>query len=113
VHEYSIVQALMERVETEAAAHGAVAVDRVIVRIGELSGVEVGLLHTAYMTFRERTLCEHAPLEIFEVRAEWSCRSCGDPIARGGALRCASCGGPARLRQGDEILLERIEMEVP
>ena len=27
-------------------------------------------------------------------------------------LRCAACGTPARLVAGDEILLERIEMEV-
>jgi hydrogenase nickel incorporation protein HypA/HybF len=113
MHEYSIVQALMERIETEAAARGSIAVERVVVRIGELSGVDVGLLHTAYMTFRERTLCERAPLEIAEVAAEWSCRSCGEPIARGAVLKCAACAGPARLRQGDEILLERIEMEVP
>jgi hydrogenase nickel incorporation protein HypA/HybF len=113
MHEYSIVQALMERIEAEAAARGAIAVDRVVVRIGELSGVDVGLLHTAYVTFRERTICERAPLEIAEAAAEWNCRTCGGPIARGAALRCTACGGPARLRQGDEILLERIEMEVP
>lgn len=113
MHEYSIVQALMDRVESEAAARGATAVDRVVVRIGELSGVEIELLRTAYLTFRERTICERAPLEIAEVAAEWSCRACGAPIARGAALTCAACGGPGRLRQGDEILLERIEMEVP
>ena len=62
MHEYSIVQALLERVEAEAAARGAVAVERVVVQIGELSGVEIELLATAYDTFRERTICERAPL---------------------------------------------------
>jgi hypothetical protein len=28
-------------------------------------------------------------------------------------LRCRDCGVPARLIGGDEILLDRIEMEVP
>jgi hydrogenase nickel incorporation protein HypA/HybF len=112
VHEYSIVQALMERIEAEAAARGAIAVERVVVQIGELSGVEIELLATAYDTFRERTICERAPLEIKAVPAEWACRECGEPIARGQALRCPGCGGPARLRRGDEIVLERLEMEV-
>jgi Zn finger protein HypA/HybF involved in hydrogenase expression len=28
-------------------------------------------------------------------------------------LQCPRCGVPARLAQGDEIVLDRIEMEVP
>jgi hydrogenase nickel incorporation protein HypA/HybF len=112
VHEYSIVQALMERVEAEAAARQAVSVSRVFVRIGELSGVDHELLATAYRMWCERTVCEGAELEITRVPAEWSCRACGAPVERGARLQCAACGGRVALRHGDEILLERIEMEV-
>ena len=38
MHEYSIVQALLERVREEARAHGAHSVHRLHVSIGELSG---------------------------------------------------------------------------
>ena len=41
MHEYSLMVALMERVEEEAAAHRALAVHRVRVRIGELSGIDL------------------------------------------------------------------------
>ena len=34
-------------------------------------------------------------------------------VARGAILRCDTCGHPARLTHGDEIILERIEMEAP
>ncbi len=112
MHEYSIVRALMTRVEEEARARGATAVERVSVRIGELSGVEVELLQTAYRTCRERTICDHAALDVELVRAEWICRDCQAAITRGGRLQCPACGGAAVLRGGDEILLERIEMEV-
>lgn len=112
MHEYSIVQALVEKVEAEAAARGAISVNRVRVRIGELSGVEIELLETAYLTFRERTICEQAPLEIDAVLAVWKCRDCGGPIPRGGILCCPSCGGGAVLVQGDEIVLDRLELEV-
>jgi hydrogenase nickel incorporation protein HypA/HybF len=112
MHEYSIVQALVDRVEQEAAARHAVSVDRLVLRIGELSGVEVELLTTAYLTFRERTICARAALEVATVPAAWACRTCGEPVRRGAALRCAACGGPAALLRGDEIILERIEMEV-
>ena len=112
MHEYSIVAALIDQVEREAKTRGA-EVHRVHVAIGELAGVEIELLRTAYDTFTERTLCDGAPLEIRPVAAEWRCPRCDVAIARGGRLRCARCGGPARLTRGDEIVLERIEMEVP
>ena len=112
VHEYSIVQALVDRVEAEAHARQAIAVERVVVSIGELSGVEVELLRTAYETYRTRTICERAPLDVTFVPAEWVCRPCAAPVGAAGIRRCPACGGPATLQRGDEILLERIDMEV-
>ena len=113
MHEYSIVQALVERVDAEARARRATAVHRLCVRIGELSGVEVDLLTTAYETFRERTICERAELDLQLVPARWECPACRSAIASGDVLTCPSCAMAARLVQGDEIMLDRIEMEVP
>lgn len=113
MHEYSIVEALLARVDAEARAKGATAVHRLTVRIGELSGVEIELLVAAYATFRDRTICADADLDVRPVAARWSCPQCGEAIARGSMLQCPRCGVPARLAQGDEILLDRIEMEVP
>jgi hydrogenase nickel incorporation protein HypA/HybF len=113
VHEYSIVEALLARVDAEARARGATAVHRLTVRIGELSGVEIDLFATAFATFRDRTICAHANLEVMAVPAVWKCPVCGRQIEHGSMLQCAACGVPGRLSQGDEILLDRIEMEVP
>ena len=113
MHEYSIVQALVERVDAEARARQATAVHRLSIRIGELSGVEVELLTTAYETFRERTVCESAELHVTMVAAQWECPACRRAIGRGDLLSCPICAVPARLAQGDEIMLDRIEMEVP
>ena len=113
MHEYSIVQALVARVECEAHARRAAAVHRLSVRIGELSGVDAGLLMTAFETFRARTICAGAELAIESVRAKWECPRCRTDVGVGNLLRCARCDLPARLAAGDEIVLERIEMEVP
>ena len=110
--EYSIVAALVEKVDAIARERGAVSVRRLLVRIGELSGVETELLATAYATFREKTVCENADMTILPVAARWACGQCGLPVSRGEVLRCRACGAPARLAEGDEITLERIEMEV-
>jgi hydrogenase nickel incorporation protein HypA/HybF len=113
MHEYSIVASLVGAVETEAAARGAARVHRLHVDIGELAGVELDLLATAFDTFRAGTICDGADLEIHPVAAEWRCTGCGQPIPVGQILRCNDCGQPARLTRGDEIVLARIEMEVP
>src|SRR5271166_3593520 len=111
MHEYSIVGALIEEVDAAARSRGATAVRRVCVRIGELSGVDRELLATAYEVFRERTVCADAALSIERAAARWECSQCGCELLRQGVLRCAVCGAAARLAQGDEILLMRIEME--
>lgn len=113
MHEYSIIQALVTRVEQEARSRGATAVHGLRVSLGELSGVDPELLATAYETFKAGTVCKDATLELCSVKAAWRCRSCGTQVESGQVLRCTKCGAPARLAQGDEILLEQIDMEVP
>ena len=113
MHEYSLIQSLLDSVERTAAAHGATVVRRLRLQIGEMSGVETALLRAAYETFTDRSICAGAELEIVPVAVRWGCPACGTELAPGGALRCDGCGGPARLVAGDEIVLERIEMEVP
>jgi hydrogenase nickel incorporation protein HypA/HybF len=113
MHEYAIVQALVERVEREARARRAAAVHRLSVRIGELSGVDIELLTTAFATFRDRTICEGADLAVERVAARWECPRCQERVGTGSLLRCQRCDAPARLAAGDEIVLDRIEMEVP
>jgi hydrogenase nickel incorporation protein HypA/HybF len=114
MHEYSLVEALVSRVELEARRRGALAVHRLSVRVGELAGVDPELFRTAYETFRAGTICAAAPLTLTRVPASWSCPRCRTPIARGAVLRCAACDAPARLDEGgDALTLDGIEMEVP
>ncbi len=112
MHEYSIVQSLIELAEQQARDHGASRIDRLEVAIGELSGVETELLARAYETFRDRTLCSQADLVIHPVPARWRCPRCGRSPERGAALTCPDCDVPFRLETGEEIILERIGLEV-
>ena len=113
MHEYSVVSALLDRVEAEARSRSATTVKRIRVRIGELSGIEPDLFATAFATFREKTICANAELQIDRVETRWSCAACGRRFQAGEALSCEPCGLPARLEGGDEIMLDQIEMEVP
>ena len=112
MHEYSLVEALLARVEREAQRRNAVAVRRLSLRIGDLAGVERELFETAYATCREGTACAEAELVVRPVRVRWACSACGKDMASGDVLTCPDCRSPARLVEGDEIVLDRIEMEV-
>jgi hydrogenase nickel incorporation protein HypA/HybF len=112
MHEYSIASALLDRILLEAEERRALSVASVDVRIGALAGIELSALAAAWELVREGTKAEGAPLRIVEVEAAWRCPACGIGIPRGERLRCGRCGGAARLDNGDEVLLERIELEV-
>ena len=114
MHEYSLVEALVRRVEEEAGRRGATAVHGLRVSLGELAGVDPELFRTAYETFRAGTRCAEAALTLTVFPARWSCPRCGIEIPRGAALRCPTCREPARMAEkADALLLESIEMEVP
>lgn len=113
MHEYSIVQSLVDSVEAAVKQAPDAVVLHVHVEIGDLSGVDVDLLTTAFETFRDGTCCASADLVIQRVSTQWVCPSCDRPIANGAVLQCPNCHEPARLTRGDEIILRQIEMEVP
>ncbi len=110
MHEYSLVQALVDDVARHVRGREGV-VRRVKVRIGVLSGVDPELFVTAYETFRPQTVCEDAELLLSRVAPRWSCAVCGHDIATGDRLQC--CGAPARLVEGDDLVLEQLELEAP
>ncbi len=112
MHEYSLVSAMAERVLREARTRNAVAVHRLSVRIGALTGVEPQLFASAFTLVRPGLLAA-AALEIERAEAAWACPRCQATISDGDTLQCAACGIPAKLVSGDEILLEQIEMEGP
>jgi hydrogenase nickel incorporation protein HypA/HybF len=112
MHEYSIVSALLDRVENEARRHAHAEVLGIRVRVGELAGVDADLLRTAWSVFREGTVCARAEIELAGEPAHWVCSRCEGAIQAGAVLRCPGCGAGARLVSGDALVLERIEMEV-
>lgn len=112
MHEYSIVSALLDRVEAEARARGASSVATVRVALGAQSGVDPELLRSAFEIARAGTPCAGAELDLRMVAPEWRCRNCDRTLGGDGPLRCPQCDAPAKLVAGDEIVLERLELEV-
>jgi hydrogenase nickel incorporation protein HypA/HybF len=115
MHELSICQALLDQVEEIAGQHGATRVDRILLRVGPLSGLEPALLQSAYGIAAAGTIAESAELVIEPAPVRVECLDCGsDSDAAPNRLLCAACGGfRTRLLSGDELLLAKLEMTIP
>jgi hydrogenase nickel incorporation protein HypA/HybF len=113
VHELAVCQGLMRQVEQVAAAHGASAVELVILQIGELSGVEPPLLERAFEIARAGTVAEDAELEIRTGPVVVQCRECGGKSAvPPNRLLCSYCGEwRVRVVEGEELLLLSVELD--
>jgi hydrogenase nickel incorporation protein HypA/HybF len=111
VHEYGIAASLRRMVEAEARAVGARRVVRVEIRVGDAAGVERELLVTAWEQVRAGGLTDGAELRILAVPARWVCGLCRTPVAHDGPLRCDACGIGAVLEGGDDLFLDRLEIE--
>jgi len=112
MHELSVCQDLMRQVAKVAADNDASAVERIVLQIGELSGVEPPLLQRAFSIARAGTVAEHAELEIRTGPVVVHCLECGGRSAvPPNRLLCTYCGEwRVRVVEGEELLLLSVEM---
>ena len=114
MHEYSIVQSLLDIIEENAKKHGAKEVKKVVVKIGVMSGVEPHLLKIAFDTFKENSICQNAALEMNIQPIVAKCAECGhvnEFEANSIFFECKECGGvDLEVLDGEEMLLMSLEM---
>lgn len=114
MHELSIAQALVERVEAVAARERATRVVRVAIVVGALSGVDPDALMAAFPLVAEGTTAAGAELLIERVPARVRCRACGHEAATCESfIGCAACGSrDVELVSGRELDIRSVELEV-
>lgn len=112
MHELSVCEGLMRQVVEVAARHGADRVERLLLHVGPLSGVEPHLLADAFPFVSAGTLAEGAELVIESQPVRVECRSCGaESSASANRLICGVCGDwKTRLVSGDELLLISVDL---
>lgn len=113
MHEYSIVQALLEQCEHYADANEAEKITKVVVKIGRLSGVEPHLLEIAFNTFKEKTVCDGAEFVMNLQPVVIRCKACeAQTTLEDLHYRCPECGSiDVSVTDGEEMLLMSLEME--
>lgn len=113
MHEYSIVQSLLDSCEEHARANNSSKVTKVIIKIGVLSGVEPDLLQTAFDTFKEKTVCDKAEFIINRQKVVILCLSCNEEsILEKNEFSCPKCQSThIKIMDGEDMFLMSLEME--
>ncbi|AXK49724.1 hydrogenase maturation nickel metallochaperone HypA [Aliarcobacter trophiarum LMG 25534] len=113
MHEYSIVQSLLESCEEYARQNNAKRVTKVVVKIGVLSGVEPDLLQTAFDTFKEQTICHDSKFIINIQKIEILCNDCNSrSILEKHEFSCPKCQSVnLKVIDGEEMYLMSLEFE--
>lgn len=114
MHEYSVVASLIDLCEENAKKHNAKEVQKVVVAIGERSGMDKSLFISAFETFREESIfCKNSILEILDEKVELKCKDCGVVFYPKELLygECIKCGS-SRLEiiKGKEMHLMSLEL---
>jgi hydrogenase nickel incorporation protein HypA/HybF len=113
MHELAICRGIIDQVSAIAADHNAQHVDRIFLKIGPLSGVEPELLRSAFPIASAQTVASDATLVIQSLPVRVRCKSCSaESEVTINKMLCSQCGDwQTELLSGDEMLLERIELE--
>lgn len=115
MHEYSIVSDLLNLAHNEANKYNAKKIFKIVVAIGERSGVESSLLKSCFETFKEEdSLIKDSVLEIIHKNVKLRCNDCksefyAKDLSYGICIKCNSLN--VEIIEGLELHLLSLEME--
>jgi hydrogenase nickel incorporation protein HypA/HybF len=116
MHETALVRSLLAQVEHLRHEHGGASVERIVVEIGPLSGVEPLLVRGAFEEFAPLTdTAATAELQIEETPLAAECNGCQAEFKIPAfQFVCPACGSTAvRVTRGDEFRLLSVDIAVP
>lgn len=110
MHELSVCQSLLTQATLVMNEHKAKSIERIVVLIGPLSGVEPALLERAFTVARADAGVPEAQLEIQISPVRVKCHGCGlESSAKANRLVCAHCGDwRVNTIEGFEMILKRV-----
>jgi hydrogenase nickel incorporation protein HypA/HybF len=115
MHELGIAEDLFRIVEVKAKENNLKAVTKIVVVVGEASGIEQDFLrHSLVDHVMPGTIAEKAELEITKEPLQARCLACKIEIdsQQGFSLRCPNCGdNNLEITQGKDVYLQSIEGE--
>jgi len=114
MHEYSIVQSLIDLTEENVKKNNAKKVTKLEVKVGVLSGVEIPLLKTAFDTFKEDTICRDAEFIVISQPVVIKCKECNtETELNKNEYSCPICKSQnLEVLDGEDMYLMSLELDI-
>jgi hydrogenase nickel incorporation protein HypA/HybF len=113
MHEMTLMGEVREIVVQAAKQHKFTRVKRVVLEIGQLSGVQAEAMRFCFDVVMEDTPAAGAKLEIEEIPGRAWCNRCGKEVEITSRVEpCPECMGmPGKIVQGMEMRVKGLEVE--
>ena len=112
MHEISLLENILEILESNAKSQDFSKVKKVCLQIGKLSCVEQEALRFGFDVVMSNTLAEHAELEIEQIQGQGVCQHCKTIVSMETLHDpCSFCGSPyVTITQGDEMKIKELKV---
>lgn len=110
MHELSIVMSIIDIAADQVRQHDAERVEKIVLDIGQLSGIEPGALDFAWDSAIRNTVLENAERVINYLPARAECSGCGAVFDTAAVFQpCPHCGEVFNtLLQGKELRVKQL-----
>lgn len=110
MHELGILSALVHTVEGIVQDEGLTEVEKIVIEVGELSGIVPRYIEQCYPAAVYKTFMEKTALELVVVPGIVNCRGCGQVFnAAENDLFCPGCGGQdLDILSGNDMIVREI-----
>jgi hydrogenase nickel incorporation protein HypA/HybF len=112
MHELSLAQSIADLALSEARKRNATGIKTIKLRLGEFTGLGREALEFGFAVVARGTPAAAAALEIEVIPLTVRCTSCNtSPFpAETFCFICTTCGAPAEIVTGTEMLVEYVEL---
>jgi hydrogenase nickel incorporation protein HypA/HybF len=113
MHEFAIASSVLDAVRTEARLRPSMRVSKIVVRIGDLAGLDPDALSFCFEALVKETEMESVVLEIERRAQRHRCPRCGNEFdVINYFTACPACGEESTVfLSGNELELAYLEME--
>lgn len=110
MHEVGIISSLVKTIEKIIQEEGVTEVDRVVLEVGELSGVVPSYMEKCWPAATYRTFMENTKLEMRVVPGIVKCRACGELFnAVTYDLKCPVCESTdMEILSGNDLIVQEL-----
>jgi len=110
MHELGILNSMIHTLEKTVRDEGLTSVDKIVIEVGELSGIVPDYLMKCWPAARYKTFMENTELEMTVVPGIVRCRGCGRVFnAVYSDLVCPDCGGQdLEILEGNDMIIQEL-----